>query len=95
MFERAAGAPQINPAVATSVAAFVDIALCKVALACVRTECFKVSSCGRLSTSARPGASAAMLLRFKKEIIEAARRTDTAIVNAVASVYRRAWRDFK
>jgi len=84
-FERAAGAPQINQAVATSAAALVNIALSKVAPAHVRTEAFKISSRGRLSTAARAGASAVMLLRFKKEIIEAARRADNAIINVIAN----------
>ena len=50
-FERAARAPQINPAVAKDAAAFVNIALSKVAPAHVRTEAFKISPRGRLSTS--------------------------------------------
>jgi len=51
----------------------------------VRKEAFKISRQGRLTTAARAGASAAMLLRFKKEIIEAARRADKAITNVVAN----------
>jgi len=85
VFERAAGAPQILPTVAAGAAAFVNVALSKVAPPHVRTEGFKISSRGRLSTTARQGASAAMLLRFKKEIIEAARRADNAIINVVAN----------
>jgi len=34
---------------------------------------------------ARFGVSAAILLRFKKEILEAARRADRAIINVVAN----------
>jgi len=85
VFERAAGAPQINPAVAASAAAFVNIALSKVAPAHVRTEAFRISVQGRLSTTARFGASAAMLLRFKKEVLEAARKADRAIINVAAN----------
>jgi len=43
VFEQAAGAPQINPAVAASAAAFVNIVLSKVAPAYVRTEAFRIS----------------------------------------------------
>lgn len=57
VFERMAGAPQINPAVSASAAAFVNIALSKVAPAHVRTEGFKISSRGRLSTTVRFGIS--------------------------------------
>jgi len=57
----------------------------KVAPAHVRTEGFKISGRGRLSTTARQGTSAAILLRFRKEIIEAARRADNAIINVVAN----------
>ena len=85
MFERAAGAQQISPAVATSAASFINIALSKVAPPHVRTEAFKISSRGRLSTAARAGASASMLLCFKKEIIETARRADNAIINVIAN----------
>ena len=42
VFEPAAGALQINPAVATSAAAFVNIALSKVAPAHIRTEAFRI-----------------------------------------------------
>lgn len=59
--------------------------LSKVAPAHVRTEGFKISSRGRLSTTTRFGALAAMLLRFKKDIIEAAREADKAIINVVAN----------
>jgi len=62
VFERAAGASQINPAVATSAVAFVNIAFSKVAPAHVRTEAFRISVQGRLSTTVRFRASAAMLL---------------------------------
>ena len=46
---------------------------------------FKVSRQGRLSTAARQGASAVMLLQFKKGIIEAARRADNAIINVITN----------
>ena len=62
-----------------------NIALSKVAPANVRTEGFRISVQGRLSTTAPFGASAAMLLRFKMEILEAARKADNAIVNVVAN----------
>jgi len=85
VFERASGAPQIDPVVATSAAAHVNIAPSRVALAHVRTEAFRISVQGRLSTTARFGASAAMLLRFKKEILEPARKADRAMINVVAN----------
>ena len=66
LFERVAGAPQINLAVAASAAVFVNIALSKVAPAHVRTEGFRISVQGRLSTTVCFGVSAAMLLWFKK-----------------------------
>jgi len=79
------GAPQIDAAVAASAAAQVNIALSKVAPPHVGTEAFKISAQGRITTTARAGASAAMLLHFKKEIIEAARQADKAIINVVAN----------
>ena len=85
VFERAAGVPQINPAVAASAVAFVNIALSKVVLAHIRTEAFRISVQGRLSTTARFGASAAMLLQFKKEVLKAARKADIAIINVVVN----------
>src|SRR3978361_1775705 len=84
VFERAAGAPQIVAAVAASATSFVNIALSKVAPAHVRTEVFRISERGSLTAAARIGASTEMLLRFKKEIIEAARKTDNAIINVMA-----------
>jgi len=45
-------------------AAFVNVALSKVAPAYVRTEAFRISVQGRLLTTVRFGASAAMLLRY-------------------------------
>jgi hypothetical protein len=81
VFERSVDAPQITPATATSVVANINIALSKVAPPHVRTTVGKISARGRLSTMAREGASAAMLLRFKKEIIEAARKADRGIIN--------------
>jgi len=84
-FERAVGAHQINQAVAAAAAAQVNIALSKVAPAHVRTEAFKISPQGRLTTAARAGASAATLLAFKKEILEAARRADRSIINVAAN----------
>jgi hypothetical protein len=84
LFERAAGAPQINARVVTSAAVLVNVALSKVAPAHVRTETFRISDRGTLSTTARIGASAAMLLRFKKVIIEAARKADDTIINVIA-----------
>src|SRR3978361_1862116 len=83
VFERAAGAPQIVAAVAASATSFVNIALSKVAPAHIRTEAFRISERGSLTAAARMGASAEMLLRFKKEIIEAARKGDNDSINAV------------
>lgn len=83
--ERGAGAPQIQLSVATSAAAFVIIALSKVAPADVRTEGFRISVRGRLSTTARFEASAAMLLHFKQDILGAARKADKATINVVAN----------
>ena len=85
LFERAAGVPQINSVVAGSAAAFVNIALSKVAPAHVRTKAFRISVQGRLSTTACFGASVAMLLWFKKEVLEAARKADRAIIDVVAN----------
>jgi hypothetical protein len=84
VFERAAGAPQILATVAAKAAGFVNIALSKVAPEHVRTEAFRISERGSLTAAARMGASAAMLLRFKKEIIEAARKADNMIINVMA-----------
>jgi hypothetical protein len=84
IFERAAGVPEIDARVGTSAAALVNVALSKVAPAHVRTEVFRISDRGTLSTTARMGSSAAMLLSFKKEIIEAARKADNSIINVIA-----------
>ena len=92
VFERTSGAPQIDLAVAVNAATQVNIALSKVAPPHVRTKSFKISPQGRLTTAAWAGALAAMLLRFKKEIIEAARRADRAIINVVAN---EAWVELK
>jgi len=62
-----------------------NVALSKVAPPHVRTEAFRISVQGRLSTTAHFGASAAMLLRFKKEILEAARKADRTIINVAAN----------
>lgn len=88
VFQRAADGPEIDAAVAANAAAHVNIALSKVAPPHLRTEGFKFSRQGRLSTAARQGASAAMLLCFKKEIIEGARRADKAIINVIANETR-------
>jgi len=85
LFERTVGALQIDVAVAASAAVLVNIALSKVAPPYIRTEAFKISAPGRITTMARAGASAAMLLHFKKEIIEAARQADKAIINVVVN----------
>jgi len=94
VFERAAGAPQIDTVVAMSAVAFVNIALSKATPPHVCTEAFEICRHGRLSTTARQGASAAMLLQFIMEIIEAARRVDKAIVNVIGKKSRptlRSW----
>jgi len=85
VFERAAGVPQIDTVVAASTAAFVNIALSRVAPAHVRTEAFRISVQGRLSTTSLFGASAAMLLCFKKEILEVARKADRMIINVIVN----------
>jgi len=85
LFERAVGALQIDAVVAVSTAALVNIALSKVAPPHVCTEAFKISAQGRITTMARAGASAAMLLHFKKEIIEVAWQADKAIIDVVAN----------
>jgi hypothetical protein len=84
VFERTAGAPQIGARIAASVAGLVNVALSKVAPAHVRTEACRISERGTLTTTARFGASAAILLHFKKEIIEAARKADNTIINVIA-----------
>jgi hypothetical protein len=83
-FERAAGAPQITAMVAANATGYVNIALSKVAPAHVRTEAFRITNRGSLTASARMGSLAAMLLQFKKEIIQAARKADDTIINVVA-----------
>jgi hypothetical protein len=83
-FERTAGAPQISATVAASATGHVNIALSRVAPAHVRTEAFRITDRGSLTASARMGASAAMLLRFKKEILQAARKADGNIINVVS-----------
>jgi hypothetical protein len=82
-FERTVGTPQISAIVAASATGFVNIALSKVAPAHVRTEAFRISDRGTLTASARMGVSAMMLLKFKKEIIQAARQADNTIINMV------------
>jgi hypothetical protein len=86
VFERAAGAPQIDARIAGSVAGLVNVALSKVAPAHVRTEISCISDRGTLMTTARFGASVAILLHFKKKIIEAARKADNTIINVIACV---------
>jgi len=85
VFERAADAPQISLAIATSVMAQVNIALSKVAPPHVRTTIGKISAQGRLSTMAREGSSAAILLHFWREIIEAARKADSSVIDVGAN----------
>jgi len=84
VIERAAGAPQITPAMATNVVAHINVALSKVTPH-VRTTVGKISARGPLSTMAREGASAAMLLLFRKEIIEAARKADKGVIDVAAN----------
>ena len=76
---------KINPAIAASAAAFVNIALSKVAPGHVRTEAFKISVQGRLSTTTHFGALVAMLVRFKKDVLEAASKANRTIINVVAN----------
>jgi len=81
VFERRPGAEQLDWLTVNQIASHVNNVLSKVAPPHVRTEKFKVSQRGVLSTTARKGASATMLLHFKKELIEAARKGDDAIIN--------------
>jgi hypothetical protein len=81
IFERTPDAPQLNWITVNQSASHVNNSLGKVAPAHVRTEKFRVSQRGVLSTTARQGASAAILLHFKKELIEAARKGDDSIIN--------------
>ena len=85
VFERAADAPRITPVTATSMIAQVNIALSKVASAHVRNTMGTVSAQGSLSTMAREGASAAMLLQFRREIIETACKADGGVIDVRAS----------
>jgi len=85
VFERAAGAPQITPAMATSVVAHINVTFSKVAPPHVRTTVWKISARGRLSTMACEGALAAMLLLFWKEIIEAAQKADKGAIDMAAN----------
>ena len=85
LLERATGAPQIDQAVVASAAAQVNIALSKVAPPHVRTEVLKISGQGRLTSATQAGASAAILLHFKKEITKAGWQADKAIINVVAN----------
>jgi len=81
VFERVQGAPQLDWLTVNQVASHVNNALSKVAPPHVRTEKFRVSQRGVLTTTARMGVSATMLLLFKKELIEAARKGDNSIIN--------------
>jgi hypothetical protein len=81
IFERTQDAPQLDWVTVNQIASHVNNTLGRVAPAHIRTEKFRVSQRGMLSTTARQGASAAMLLYFKKELIEAARKGDDRIVN--------------
>ena len=81
VFERHPGAEQLDWLTVNQIASHINNALSGVAPPHVRTEKFGVSQRGVLLTTARKGASAAMLLHFKKELVEAARREDDAIIN--------------
>jgi hypothetical protein len=72
VFERTADAPQLDWVTVNQITSHVNNTLSKVATAHIRTEIFQVSRRGALSTTATIGASAGMLLHFKKELIEAA-----------------------
>ena len=85
VFEQVADVPQISPTMASAVVAHVNIALSKMAPRHVQTTLGKISHRGRLLSMAREGASMAMLLRFKREIIEAARKVDRGIINVIAN----------
>jgi len=81
VFERRPGVEQLDWLTVNQITSHINNSLSKVAPPHVRTEKFKVSRRGVLSTTARRGASAAMLLHFKKELIEAVRKGDDAIIN--------------
>jgi len=81
VFERSPDAPQLDWLSVNQIASHVNNILSKVAPPHVRTEKFRVSQRGVLSTTARMGVSAAMLLLFKKELLEAARKGDNSIIN--------------
>jgi hypothetical protein len=81
IFEQTLGAPQLDWVTVNQIASHVNNTLGRVAPAHIRTEKFWVSWRGKLSTTARQEASAAMLLHYKKELIEAARKGDDRIVN--------------
>jgi len=85
VFEWVVDVLQISLTMASAVVAHVNIALSKVAPPHVRTTLGKISHRGRLSSMAHKGASAAMLLHFKREIIEAARKVDRGIINVRAN----------
>jgi len=79
--ERRPGAEQLDWLTVNQITSHVNNMLSKVAPPHVRTENFKVSRREVLSTTTRKGTSAAMLLHFKKELIEAARKGDDTIIN--------------
>jgi hypothetical protein len=81
IFEHTPDAPQLDWVTVNQIASHVNNTLGRVAPAHIRTEKFRVSQRGTLSTTARQGASAAMLLHYKKELIEAARKGDDRIIN--------------
>jgi len=81
VFERCPGAEQLDWLTVNQIASHINNALSRVTPPYVRTEKFRVSQRGVLSTAVRKGASAAMLLHFKKELVEAARRGDDTIIN--------------
>lgn len=91
-FERVADTPLISPAIVTSVVAQVNIARSKVAPSYVWITVGKISSRRRLSRMAGEDVSSAILLRFKKEIIEVVRKTDKRIINVMAN---ESWAELK
>jgi len=52
----------------------------------------RITAHSALSTAAKMGLSEAMLLRFKKDIIEAVPKADKAIINVIAN---EAWAELK
>jgi len=92
MFELVADAQQVSPTAASALVAYVNIALSKVTPPLIQTALGKFSHRGLLSTMACKGVTAAILLGFKRKIIEAARKVDRGIINMIAN---KSWVELK